>query len=242
VRNNARFTNRQQVFEIGNVYFKRDDNPLPDEPRRLGIVLTGPRDRADWTGAGDTANVDFFDLKGVIEGLLDGLHIGGATYSRLQHDTYHPGRSALLNVQGTPIGVFGELHPLVAQAFQLTGAPVLIAELDLDTLLEFVHERNAVEPLPVTPPVLQDIALVVADQTAAAEVEAVIWRAGKPLLQDVRLFDVYQGDPIPAGHKSLAYNLTYQTDERTLTDAEVAKAHQKIVKAVERELDAKLRA
>ncbi len=242
VRNNARFTNRQQVFEIGNVYFKRDDNPLPDEPRRLGIVLTGPRDKADWTGAGDTANVDFFDLKGVIEGLLDGLHIGGASYSRLEHDTYHPGRSAILTVQGVSIGVFGELHPLVAQAFELMGAAVLAAELDLDTLLDFVHERHPVEPLPVTPPVLQDIALIVPEQTTAAEVEAVIWHAGKPLLKDVRLFDVYQGDPIPAGHKSLAYNLTYQTDDRTLTDAEVAKAHQKIVKASERELGAKLRA
>ena len=242
VRNNARYTNRQQVFEIGNVYFKREDNPLPDEPRRLGIVITGPRDETDWTGAGDIRNVDFFDLKGIIEGLLDGLHITGASYSRLEHETYHPGRSALLSIQGTPIGVFGELHPLVARAFELTEAPIFAAELDLDALLDFVSERHPVEPLPVTPPVLQDIALIVPDSTPAAEVEAVIWRAGKPLLKDVRLFDVYQGDPIPAGHKSLAYNLTYQTDERTLTDAEVAKAHQKIVKTVERELGAKLRA
>jgi phenylalanyl-tRNA synthetase beta chain len=242
VRNNARFTNRQQVFEIGNVYYKREDNPLPDEPRRLGILLTGPRDEADWTGAGNTSNVDFFDLKGVIEGLLHGLHITGASYERLEHATYHPGRSALLNVQGTPIGVFGELHPLVAQAFELTGAPLLAAELDLDTLLDFVSELHQVEPLPVTPPVFQDIALIVPETTPAAEVEAVIRRAGTPLLKDVRLFDVYAGDPIPAGSKSLAYNLVYQTDERTLTDAEVAKAHQKIVKAVERELGATLRA
>jgi phenylalanyl-tRNA synthetase beta chain len=242
VRNNARFTNRQQVFEIGNVYYKRDDDPLPDEPRRLGIILTGPRDEANWTGAGDTSNVDFFDLKGVIEGLLDGLHITGASYERLEHDTYHPGRSALLNVQGTPIGVFGELHPLVAQAFELTGAPLLAAELDLDTLLDFVHELHQVEPLPITPSVLQDIALIVPESITAAEVEAVIRRAGTPLLKDVRLFDLYAGDPIPAGSKSLAYNLVYQTDERTLTDAEVARAHQKIVRAAERELGATLRA
>lgn len=242
VRNNARFTNRQQVFEIGNVYFKREDDPLPDEPRRLGIVMTGPRDEIDWTGAGDTSNVDFFDLKGVIEGLLSGLHIIGASYSRLEHDTYHPGRSALLSVNGVSIGVFGELHPLVARAFELMGAPVLAAELDLDALLDLVQELHQVEPLPVTPPVLQDIALVVPESTPAGDVEAVIWQAGKPLLKDVRLFDVYRGDPIPAGHKSLAYNLVYQTDERTLTDAEVAKAHQKIVKATERELGAQLRA
>jgi phenylalanyl-tRNA synthetase beta chain len=205
-------------------------------------MMTGPRDEPVWTGAGDTANVDFFDLKGVIEGLLDGLHITGASYERLEHDTYHPGRSALLNVQGTPIGVFGELHPLVAQAFELTHAPALVAELDLDTLLEFVSELHQVVPLPITPPVYQDIALIVPETTPAAQVEAVIRRAGTPLLKDVRLFDVYTGDPIPDGLCSLAYNLVYQTDERTLTDAEVAKAHQKIVKAVERELGATLRA
>jgi phenylalanyl-tRNA synthetase beta chain len=89
---------------------------------------------------------------------------------------------------------------------------------------------------------LQDIALVVGEETPAAAVEAAIWKAGGSLLRGVRLFDVYRGDPIPAGHKSLAYSLTYQAFDRTLTDTEVAKVHQKIVKACERELSAKLRA
>jgi phenylalanyl-tRNA synthetase beta chain len=99
-----------------------------------------------------------------------------------------------------------------------------------------------IDPLPVTPPVYQDIALVVKDAIPAAEVEAVIVKAGGDLLKAVRLFDVYSGSPIPPGHKSLAYNLTYQTDDKTLTDKEVARVHKKIVQAAERELSAQLRA
>jgi phenylalanyl-tRNA synthetase beta chain len=119
---------------------------------------------------------------------------------------------------------------------------MLAAEFDLDALLDEVENNHPVKPLPTTPPVFQDIALVVNADTSAAAVEAVIVKAGGNLLKGVRLFDVYQGDPIPAGQKSLAYNLTYQADDRTLTDKEVAGVHQKIVKAAERELGAKLRA
>ncbi|MBZ0283782.1 MAG: phenylalanine--tRNA ligase subunit beta [Anaerolineae bacterium] len=239
---NARFTDRQQLFEIGNVYFLRDDDPLPDEPRRLGVLLTGARRAASWINDESGDNADFFDLKGVVEGLLDGLHIEGATYARSTHPSLHPGRSAQLNLNGKKVGDFGELHPLVAEMFELTAAPVLVGEFDLDALLEQVEPNFGTQALPTTPPVLQDIALVVNDETPAAAVEAVIVKAGGNLLKGVRLFDVYRGDPIPAGQKSLAYSLVYQADDRTLTDKEVASVHQKIVKTAERELGAKLRA
>jgi phenylalanyl-tRNA synthetase beta chain len=241
-RSNARHAERQQVFEIGSIYLDRADQELPDEPRRLGILMTGKREAGEWIGEEGGDNVDFYDLKGVVEGLLHGLHIHGATYRRAEHSSFHPGRSALLSVNGTEIGTFGEIHPLVAAAFELTEAPVLAAEFDLEALLEFVEPLYTVRALPQTPPVLQDIALVVPDSTPAADVERVIVRAGGDLLKGARLFDVYRGDPIPAGQKSLAYSLTYQTDERTLTDKEVARVHEKIVKAAERELGAKLRA
>jgi phenylalanyl-tRNA synthetase beta chain len=241
-RNNARYAERQQLYEIGNVYLDREDQDLPDEPQRLGILMTGRRGVQDWTGADGAENVSFFDLKGVVEGLLNGLHISGASYRRSEHTSFHPGRAALLSVNGTDIGTFGELHPLVTAAFDLTAAPVVAAEFDLEALLKFVNPLYTVQPLPLTPPVLQDIALVVNEKTPAAEVERVIVKAGGDLLKDVRLFDVYQGDPIPAGHKSLAYSLTYQTDERTLTDKEVARVQERIVRTAERELGAKLRA
>jgi phenylalanyl-tRNA synthetase beta chain len=119
---------------------------------------------------------------------------------------------------------------------------VLVAEFDLEALLGAMEPNYGTNPLPTTPPVLQDVALVVKEDTTAAAVEAVIVKAGGNLLKAVRLFDVYRGEPIPAGHKSLAYNLVYQADDRTLTDTEVAKVHQKIVKTCERELSATLRA
>ncbi|MFO7321592.1 MAG: phenylalanine--tRNA ligase subunit beta [Chloroflexota bacterium] len=240
-RANARYTDRQQVFEIGSVYLGRDDDPLPDEPRHLGILMTGPRQSSNWATQTDPGNVDFYDIKGVIEALLNGLHIRNASFERASHSTFHPGRSASLRIGKREVGVFGELHPQVARAFELTDAPVMVAEIDLDALLSRIEPLFSVQPLPVTPPVLQDIALIVNAETPAAAVEKVIRKAGGELLKHVQLFDVYQGSPIPEGHKSLAYSLTYQTDERTLTDKEVARVHAKIVKAAERELGAKLR-
>lgn len=241
-RANARYAERQGVFEIGSVYLKRTGQALPDEPRHLGILMTGARHIPGWMGRDSDGNIDFFDLKGVIEGLLNGLHIHNATYARAEHTTFHPGRSARLMINGQSAGVFGELHPRVTRAFDFEGAAVLAAELDLDAVLQYADPLHKVHPLPVTPPVLQDIALVVRAETSAAEVEAVIRKAGGDLLKGVHLFDVYQGDPVPAHHKSVAYSLVYQTDERTLTDKEVASVHARIVKACERELGAKLRA
>ncbi len=240
--NNQRYNARQQIFEIGNVYFKREGQLLPDEPRRLGILMTGPRRTSNWLKDDAGGNVDFYDLKGVVEELLVGLHLSDVSYARASHPSFHPGRSAQLSVGKTEIGTLGELHPIVARTFDLTAAPILVAELDLDALLDLVQDRHEVKPLPITPPVLQDIAIVVNEETPAAAVEAVIVQAGGDLLKGVSLFDVYRGDPIPTGQKSLAYNLVYQTDERTLKDEEVARVHKRIVKAVERELGAKLRA
>ncbi len=241
-RANSRHASRQQTFEIGSVYLKRPDAPLPDEPRRLALLITGPRRAPDWASGTDRENVDFFDLKGIVEGLLRDLHIGGAEYVPAGHPTFHPGRSARLRVQGVDIGPFGELHPAVAQAFELTAAPVLAAEFDLAALLGFVSGMYPVKALPTTPPVYQDIALVVKEETPAAAVEAVIVKAGGELLRSAALFDVFRGGAVPEGHKSLAYSLVYQADDRTLTDREVAKVHTKIVKAAEAQLGAKLRA
>jgi len=119
---------------------------------------------------------------------------------------------------------------------------VLAAELELDALLAEMTTVREIRPVPTQPAVFQDIALVVEDHIAAAEVEAVIRGAGGDLLEDVRLFDVYRGEPIPAGKKSLAYALTYRAPDRTLKDDEVAKVHAQIVRAAQKRLGAELRA
>ena len=118
--------------------------------------------------------------------------------------------------------------------------PVMIAELDMDALIKATPDLYGVEALPTAPPVLEDIALVVPNSTSASEVELIIRKAGGNLLRDVKLFDVYTGDSIEAGHKSLAYALTYQGDE-TLSDKKIKKLRKKIIGAAEHQLGAKLR-
>jgi phenylalanyl-tRNA synthetase beta chain len=244
---NRRFAQRIQIFEIGSVYLGRETNGqtgdalLPLEPRRLAIVMTGPRADFSWLPT-EADGIDFYDLKGLIERLLDGLHVPDVHFARAAHPTFHPGRSAAVMVGGVEIGTFGEVHPLVAQRFDLDGAPVFAAEFDLDALLDQAVIDHRVRPLPATPPVLEDIALVVQEQVAAADVEAVIRQAGGDLLKSVTLFDVYRGSPIADGHKSLAYSLVYQTDDRTLTDKEVASVRKKIIGAAQHRLGATLRA
>ena len=238
---NRRYTDRQQVFEIGSVYHGRAGQELPDEPRHLGILMTGPRADTTWTEGSASGSVDFFDLKGVVEGLLDGLHIAGVSFAPAEHPTFHPGRSATVTARGKTLGTFGELHPLAARALELDAPPVLLAEFDLDALLKRANFGHPVRGLPATPPVYEDVALVVPDSVPAADVEQTIRQAGGDLLKDVRLFDVYTGGSIPEGHRSLAYSLVYQTDDKTLTDKEVAKLRGKIITAAERRLGAKLR-
>jgi len=239
---NTRFTPGQQIFEIGSVYYKRADGELPEEPRHIAILMTGPRSKSEWMGDSATGTADFFDLKGVIAGLLEGLHIDGVTYERAQHPSLHPGRSATVKVGKKAIGDFGELHPLVAREFDLTDYPVLVAELDLDQIMAVTPANHLLRDIPNTPPVLEDIALVVPEATDAAMIEQVIWEAGGDLLREVTLFDVYRGDSIEVGHKSLAYNLVYQAIDRTLTDKEATKLRNKIIKSVEKRTGAKLRA
>ena len=236
---NVRFSNRQQIFEIGKVYLQYD-NLLPQEPTRLGILMTGLADEQTWQESQDTL-LDFFDMKGVIEGLCHGLHVDDIQLQRTEHTSFHPGRSADLLIGSTLIGSFGELHPVVAKRYKLTEAPVMIAELDLEALLDASHSNFEVQPIPVMPPVLEDIALVVSKNTPASDVESVIRKAGGKLLREVRLFDVYEGRSIAPNQKSLAYSLVYQADDKTLTDKEVAKLRKKIITLTERELGAKLR-
>jgi phenylalanyl-tRNA synthetase beta chain len=241
---NSRVRDRLALFEIAPVYLmpaEADrDPPLPDEPRRLAIVLTGRRDPEAWQGA-DHAPMDFYDLKGVVEALLDGLHLSGATYEPGAHPTYLPGRTAQLRVDGQPAGWLGELHPLVREAYDLPAQPVLAAELDFELLLSRVNERYAVSPVPEYPPVIEDLAVIVDEAVPGARVQSVIESAGGELLVGVTLFDLYRGEQIGAGKKSLAYRLTYQAPDRTLTDAEAAKVRAKIVKRLQEEVSAVLR-
>lgn len=232
------------LYELGPVFLPKDGSQLPDEPQRLAIVLSGRRTDAAWDDplGAKPPQYDFYDLKGVVESLAADLHLSKVAFEPekdLPH--LHPGRSAKLLVSGANVGVFGELHPKVAAACKLTDRPVLIAALDLEALLAAVPERFPYRPLSTFPPVLRDVAIVVADDVSADRVVAELRAAGGDLLEDVRLFDVYRGDSIPAGTKSLAYALTYRVAARQLNDKEVDKAHEKIEGRLRHMLKAKVR-
>jgi phenylalanyl-tRNA synthetase beta chain len=240
VERNARFVERMALFEIGPIFIASEEDELPDELQRLVIALTGPRELTAWQGA-DTEPMDFFDLKGVVSALMEGLHIQGVRYEAHQHPTYHPGKCAWVLIGERKVGVFGELHPIVAESFEFTPSPVLVGDFDLQAILSAIPPRYSVEPSPAFPPVLEDLAVVVDEDILAGQVEAIILEAGGERVTAVRLFDVYRGQQIGPGKKSLAYSLTYQDPERTLTDKQVAKIRQRIVARLEQELGAKLR-
>jgi phenylalanyl-tRNA synthetase beta chain len=241
---NLRQTNQTKLFEIGSVYQPVEGEKLPNEPRRLAIILTGPRHGEYWAdGVGSPRpNLDFYDAKGVIEGLLADLHIDGVSYAKSTVPYLHPGKSAEVRLNGKAVGHFGQMHPKVAEAYELgSNRMVLVAELNLDAVLGAVPARYSYSPVPRFPAALRDVAVIVDEPVTGEQILAEVRAAGGDLLYDVRLFDLYRGDSIAAGKKSLAYALTYLSNERTLTDKEVDKAHKKIEDRLRHVLKAQIR-
>ncbi len=238
VERNARLAESLALFEVGSV-FEPVVNDLPREPRRLALALTGKRYDPAWdTKLG--VKVDFYDLKGLIEALMEALHLS-VTYAPAEHPSFHPGKCAAVVCNGTALGVFGELHPLVQENYDFA-SPVLAADFDLESILPLMpalgHSVRAVSEFP---PVLEDIAVIVDEALPADRVEALIRQTGGKTLAAVRLFDVFRSEQIGAGKKSLAYALTYQSFEGTLTDKDAAAIRTRIIKRLENELGAKLR-
>jgi phenylalanyl-tRNA synthetase beta chain len=234
-----------RLFEIGSVYLPKAGAVLPDEPRRLAMVLAGRRTAEFWkeSAAGAGPYLDFFDLKGAVETLAAELHLPAVGFCKSTAAWLHPGTAAELLIEGKPAGCFGELHPRTSPLFDkdLAAQPVLVAELDLEAILAAIPQRHRYSPVPRFPAALRDIALVVDEALTAEEVLAELRRGGGDLLRDARLFDVYRGPSIPPNTKSLAFALTYQAADRTLKDKEVDDAHKRIEGRVKHVLKAQVR-
>lgn len=226
------------LFELGPI-FEPHKNELPDEPDKLALVMTGARIATAWD-VKDCPPYDFYDMKGRIELLLRELRYMDVSYTPTDSVHYlHPGKAAEVKVDGQTVGVFGELHPLIKEKYEVGEAPVIVAEFDLEKL-RTMSPSYGITPVSEFPPVYEDIAVIVDESVPAARLEALIRQTGGKTVTDVRLFDVYRGEQIGAGKKSLAYSLTYQSD-KTMTDAEAAAIRNKIVKRLEYEVGAKLR-
>jgi phenylalanyl-tRNA synthetase beta chain len=238
---NSRLEERLAIFEIGPVFYPQPDHELPAEPIRLAVALRGPRELPGWDRPQEKSPLDFYDLKGILESLLGALHLPDVSFTPAEDPRFHPGRSAQVRSQEAVLGVFGELHSLIKGHYDVGEAPVLAGDFDLEQVIARVPDLWTLEPVPVFPPVLEDIAVVVEEGLPAAQVETAIRQAGGAMLTGVRLFDIFRGEQIGAGKKSLAYSLTYQAPDRTLTDAEAAQIRQRVVRRLEQDLGARLR-
>ncbi|AMX82668.1 phenylalanine--tRNA ligase subunit beta [Geobacillus subterraneus] len=236
--NRARQVENVALYEIGSVYLSRGENVQPAENERLAGVITGLWHAHLWQGEKKAA--DFYVAKGVLDGLFDLLGLSDRiSYRPAKRADLHPGRTAEIALDGTVIGFVGQLHPAVQKEYDLKETYVF--ELALAELLNAEGEAIRYESIPRFPSVVRDIALVVDDNIEADALKQAIEEAGKPLLKDVALFDVYQGDRLPAGKKSLAFSLRYYDPERTLTDEEVTAVHERVLAAVEEQFGAVLR-
>lgn len=244
---NSRHASRIALFELGSQYIYADDEAqLPDEVRRIAIVMTGERAAGHWqNGIAPAEMMDFYDLKGVVEGLLDDVHIRDLRVSVDSHPSFRPGRTARLKLGNKNLGWMGELHPLVVQNHDFSSQggdnAVLAAILDVEVMLPLVVDAYQVEPIAVYPAVREDLAVLVDSTTSAADIEDVIRKSGGFLLKEVTLFDVYEGENIPEGQRSMAYHLAFQSPSKTLKDKDVKKLRNKIIGQLGRRLNAKLR-
>jgi len=167
-----------------------------------------------------------FGLTGSIEAAGDGY--------------YHPGRKAVISLDGKPVAILGEIHPDVAEQFEISRR-VYVAEIDLDLLRESEKVINGIKDLPKFPAVSRDIALVADESVGAGTMLDAIRKAGGKTLEDVKLFDIYRGEKLGADKKSVAYALTFRAADRTLTDQEITTAMNKILTALERDFGAEIR-
>ena len=237
---NAKFRPGLALFELGPVFLPVTDEILPHEALRLSIGLTGAWDVASWNRAQSPA-MDFFDLKGVVQALLDGLHLDGVKFQAVEHPSFHPGKCAEVRVGEEVLGVMGELHPQVKKNYTFGQDPVLVAEFDGEALVRLSNAVFTNKAISGFPAMVEDIALIVDESVPADDLEALIWQAGGKLLVDVKLFDVYRDAKLGEGKKSLAYQLTYQAFDRTLTDKDALNIRNRIVKQTKNTFGAVLR-
>jgi len=229
-----------RLFEIGRVFLPVEGSELPEEPLRLAILIAGLREQPSWL-VPQPESVDFFDGKGVLDELSRRLGLGLSLRAE-PHRGLHPARSATVLLDGRePVGFYGELHPQLRSAYDLPDCRICVGEFDMAALIAAWVEHPQARPVSRFPAVLQDMALIVPDEVTEEQVERGIWRAGKGVLASVTLFDLYQGPPVPAGFRSLAFRLAYQLQDRLLSDEEVKQAHSRIARSLASELGARLR-
>ena len=217
-----------KLYELGKIYLPVDGQTLPDEPKRLIFGTYGE-------------NETFFTMKGEVEAVLSLINAKPAAFvANTTNPSYHPGRCADIVIGGKVLGVMGQIHPLVAQNYGISGE-VYVAELDFTGLMSELAEERVFHSLPRFPAVSRDLALVCDEAVTVGALEACITKAAGPLLRSIRLFDIYRGPGIAEGKKSAAFSLELRADDRTLTDDDSTGVLNAVLDALKKELDVVLR-
>ncbi len=235
-RNLARKNNDLAFFEMGMVYIPQEDG-LPREKLKLGAAVTG-NTGINWLKK--QIDMDFYYLKGILEDLLQRLGVKEYSFIEGQEEFYHPGRSAYIKMEEEIIGHMGEIHPRVAQHFELKQRTCAL-ELELDKLYPCWEQKKEIMPISKFPGMERDLAVVVQEQVSSSLLIKVIKDAGGLLLTNIEVFDVYAGEQVPEGYKSIALRLAFLSHEKTLSDEEVNQYMHQIIDHLSRALNAQLR-
>jgi len=227
------------LFELRPVYRPIEGEELPYEPTCIAGAMCGRREPLGWNQVGD--DFDFYDLKGVVEALLAVARITDVKWDASRSDVYlHPGKSCAVYSGEICLGVLGEVHPNVLDAYDI-GSPVFVFELNVEEMIKAATSEIKFSQISRYPDVYRDSAFLLDDTIPAAEILTTVIGAKGNLTENVTLFDVYRGKGVPEGKKSVAIRVQYRSSERTLTDEEINKAHGRIVKVMEKQLGAQLR-
>ncbi|MBE5060333.1 phenylalanine--tRNA ligase subunit beta [Megamonas funiformis] len=239
-RNLARKNDDVALFEVGSVFFPKalPVTELPDEVVKIAGAITGRRNAQGWNQTNDM--VDFYDAKGIIEELLANLRVTRYIVEAGTHYAMHPGKTALFKKGRDVIATVGEVHPAVLSAYGIT-KPVYIFELDATTVMKYMAKDLKYKALPKYPATSRDLAMLVDVDVNAADIEKAMTKAAGQNLTQITLFDVYTGKQVEEGKKSLAFSLTFQSNDKTLTDAEIDPAIEKIVAKLQKDFNANLR-
>jgi len=241
LRENMNYKNDSlKIFEISNLFFPQQDCVQPQETRHISGLMAGTRYDEMWNL--DNEDIDFYDIKGAVEILMDRLHINQFCFKNDGREPFlHPKKMLSLYIQNDYIGCIGMVHPDVLENFEIEGTTVAVFTLDFGALAPYATDMISYTPFSRYPAVVRDIALVIDDTISAEKVDTAIGSFKNKLIQSIRVFDNYTGDKVPNGKKSLAYRITFQSPERTLTDGEVNKVHDRLVKYLNTELGTELR-
>lgn len=230
--NIARRAKSLAFYELGQVFFSRGENTLPVEETRLALLVSGTKQLNEWNQAKE--NYDFFDLKGIIETLFENLTLASnLDFEATNRFTeLHPGRSANILLDGEVIGIMGQLHPTLASDYDLP-EETFFAELNMEKIYHFETEMVVQQTIPRYPATTRDLALLVPQEVTHQQLVETIEKAGGDHLIQVDLFDLYEGEGIQEGMKSLAYHLTFQDPNKTLKDKEIDQAMEEIQQALQ---------